>query len=129
MLNREKYAKEILDIVCDGDSVAIVNGKPVHCIDTTCYICEYNCSCDEEFKKWANSEYIEPSVDWSKVAIDTPILVRESKSDKWKNKYFAMYRDGRIYTWIGGATSWSVESIKNNTGFMTSWKYAKLTEE
>lgn len=129
MLNKEKYAKEILDVVCNGDTVAIVNGKPVHCDDTKCYICDYDCLCGEGFRKWANSEYVEPPIDWSKVAVDTPILVRESKSDKWKNRYFAMYRGGRICTWIGGATSWSIEGTKNNIKSMTSWKYAKLAEE
>ena len=28
MLNKEKYAKEIAEIACDGYKVAIVHGKP-----------------------------------------------------------------------------------------------------
>lgn len=28
MTNREKYAKEILDIVCEGSDVAVKNGVP-----------------------------------------------------------------------------------------------------
>lgn len=32
MLNREKYAKEILDMACSGNSIAKVDGKitPLH---------------------------------------------------------------------------------------------------
>lgn len=111
--------------MCDGDSVAIVNRKPVRCIDTTCYICEYNCSCNEEFKKWANSEYVEPPVDWSKVTVDTPVLVRDDENDKWLKRYFATYKNNCVYVWTYGATSWST----NNEKDMWNWKYAKLAEE
>lgn len=31
MLNREKYAKEILDIVCDRDGIAVTDGKLRSC--------------------------------------------------------------------------------------------------
>ncbi len=31
MLNREKYAKEILDIACKGDKIAVRNGKMTSC--------------------------------------------------------------------------------------------------
>ncbi len=27
MLNREKYAKEIIEIACNGGNIAVVNGK------------------------------------------------------------------------------------------------------
>lgn len=125
MLNKEKYAKEILDVVCNGDTVAIVNGKPVHCNDTKCYICDYDCLYGKGFRKWANSEYVEPPVDWSKIPVDTPVLVKNVENYKWENRYFAIYKDNRVYTWSGGSTSWSVDSIKS----ITSWKYAKLAEE
>ena len=125
MLNREKYAKEILDIVCDGDSVAIVNRKPVRCIDTACYICEYNYSCDKEFKKWANSEYVEPPVVWSKVAVDTPVLVRDDKKDRWRKRYFAKYENKHVYVWANGSTSWSTDYKKD----IKCWQYTKLAKE
>lgn len=61
-------------------------------------------------------------VDWSKVAVDTPILVRDSNESRWGKRYFALFEDGLIYAWESGATSWSVE----NHGRVVPWKYAKL---
>ena len=62
-------------------------------------------------------------VDWSKVKVDTPILVRDFENQDWKKRYFAFFEDELIYTWGGGATSWSV---KNKDAI--PWKYAKLAE-
>ncbi len=62
-------------------------------------------------------------VDWSKVEVDTPILVRDSNESRWGKRYFALFEDGLIYAWESGATSWSVE----NHGRVVPWKYAKLT--
>ena len=63
-------------------------------------------------------------VDWSKVAVDTPILVRNIKEQEWGKRYFAFFKDGKVYTWIGGATSWSADGDKD----VLKWEYAKLAE-
>lgn len=62
-------------------------------------------------------------VDWSKVPVDTPVLVRDFENQDWKKRYFAFFDDELIYTWDGGATSWSA---KNKDAI--PWKYAKLAE-
>nr|DAU30621.1 MAG TPA: hypothetical protein [Caudoviricetes sp.] len=62
-------------------------------------------------------------VDWSKVKVDTPVLVRDFENQDWKKRYFAFFDDELIYTWDCGATSWSV---KNKDAI--PWKYAKLAE-
>ena len=128
MTNKEKYGKEILDIACTGDHVAmrksdnvIVGCRKLECLD--CAFNTHGKDCNDAIEKWANSEYIEPPVDWSKVAVDTPIFVRDSKGSVWRNRYFAKYENGKVYTWLGGATSWSVDS-----GEVTDWKFAKLAE-
>ena len=84
MTNKEKYGKEILDIACTGDHVAmrksdnvIVGCRKLECLD--CAFNTHGKGCDDAIEKWANSEYVEPPVDWSKVAVDTPILVRDSE--------------------------------------------------
>lgn len=51
-------------------------------------------------------------VDWSKVPVDTPILVRDLKAQDWGKRYFAFFKDGKVYAWTGGATSWSAEDDK-----------------
>ena len=127
MLNREKFAKEILDIACNGDGFGLCDGKLVACGDIVCTKCEFNSvsySCNERTREWANSEYVEPPVDWSKIPVDTPILVRDSKNASWEKKYFSEYRNGTVYAWADGATSWSVEKPE----YVYDWKYAKLAE-
>ena len=128
MLNREKFATEILDITCKGNKIAICNGKLTACIDTHCINCDFKCpsDCNEKTLKWANGEYIEQPVDWSKVPIDTPVLVRDYEDSEWTCAYFAGQDDEcGIRTWVFGATSWSVAKCPHRT---VKWKYAKLAE-
>ena len=76
---------------------------------------------------WLMEEYEEPKepeVDWSKVAVDTPILVRRSDNEEWAKRYFAGYGDGYIYAWSDGCTSWTAY----NNSDVTEWEYAKLAE-
>lgn len=63
-------------------------------------------------------------VDWNKVKVDTPILVRDFEGAKWEKRYFAFFKNGRVNTWCGGTTSWSSENI---TGTI-SWRHAKVVE-
>lgn len=126
MLNREKYAEEILNIACKGDKIAICNGKLTACDDTHCINCDFRrpSECQEKMLKWANSEYVEPQVDWSRVPVDTPILVRHSESCVWDRRYFAKYKNGLVYAWKQGTTSWSA----GDQAYVCDWKYAKLAE-
>ena len=64
----------------------------------------------------------DPEVDWNEVKIDTPIMVRDSENGDWFKRYFAEYKNGKIYTWDNGHTSWE-------TSRMIEWKYAKLVED
>lgn len=130
MTNRELYEKEILEIACDGSCIAVVDGKPVPCRGLRCKDCDFydrDNDCQFCVKEWCEAEYVEPPVDWSKVAVDTPILVRDKEDDKWLKLYFAKFENERVFTWCGGATSWS---NSDNTFIckVNSWKYAKLAE-
>lgn len=60
-------------------------------------------------------------VDWSKVKVDTPIIVRNDGC-VWVRRYFAEYKNGKVRTYFNGATSWSSD------GRMGSWDCAKLAE-
>lgn len=42
MLNKEKYAKEILDIVCSGNDLGKQNGHLCPCANIKCSDCEFN---------------------------------------------------------------------------------------
>ena len=123
MTNKEKYADKIIDIAVRS-KLALKDGKPVPCVSMKCSECGFfsvDYSCRHNVCKWLDSEYVEPPVDWSKVAVDTPILVRDSEKESWKKRYFARYDNGIVYAWGGGTTSWSAERS-------TYWKMAKLAE-
>lgn len=68
MKNEEKYSKEIVDIACNGDSIAVVRstGELVPCCETSCRECIFydrtNPYCRDRIRTWANSEYIERPV-------------------------------------------------------------------
>lgn len=63
-------------------------------------------------------------VDWSKVKVDTPILVSDTKDGKWVKRYFAFLKDGKVSAWVSGATSWSADGNED----VLKWEYAKLAE-
>lgn len=62
----------------------------------------------------------EPKVDWSKVEVDTKVLIREHPDDNWMPAYFAEYKDRKVYTFINGRTSFTANSK------VRSLEYAKL---
>lgn len=120
MKNYEKYADEIKNFDCNNDFcdgfVKPYILKSSTCVGTSCVACQLKQAV------WLLEEYEEPEVDWNNIAVDTPILVRESKDREWKRRYFAKYKDGIIFAWVGGDTSWTA------LGDTTKWKYAKLAE-
>lgn len=126
MTNREKFAEQILDIACSNDVIAVDKAtlEPIACGKLGCRDCLFNVSnamsCGDKRIKWANSEYVEPSADWSKVAVDTPILVNTSNGHRWVKRYFAKYENGSVFAWNNGATSWSSD------GHATAWELAKF---
>ena len=81
----------------------------------------YCSDCAKRQLLWFLKEYEEPEVDWSKVEVDTPIMVRDSENTEWVKKHFAKVEDGIVYAWNNGETSWTTEG-------MVDWKYAKLAE-
>lgn len=119
MKNYEKYADKIRgyddkDFCKDFVKPHILKSRG--CTNTSCDQCKMLQTI------WLLEEYKEPEVDWSKVEVDTPILVRDYESQEWEARHFAKYKDGVIYTWDGGSTSWT------SKGNVTEWKYAKLAE-
>ena len=62
-------------------------------------------------------------VDWSKVKVDTPVLVSNDNKE-WIKRYFARYEDGNVYCWLSGKTSWTA-TCELSIGH---WDYTKLAE-
>lgn len=62
-------------------------------------------------------------VDWKNVPVDTKIIVSHSPNSPDYYRYFAEYKDGKVYAWDYGATSWSSDVKSKNW-----WEHAKLVE-
>lgn len=121
MKNYEKYAKEIKN--CDG--VNFCNNFVIPVIRKGCE-CLSSCEqCRMLQNIWLMEDYEEPEIDWSKVKVDTPILVRNFEDGEWVKRYFAKYENGVVYAWNSGCTSWTTHRM---TACMTPWNYAKLAE-
>ena len=129
MLNKEKYAKEILDIACSGSSIGMRNGVLCACNSIgDCIYCDFygnKTICGIAIKDWANSEYKEREIDWSKVPVDTPIYVWDNcDNGSTYKRYFAGYDkiNNMIIAFDNGGTSWSSSAIT------TKWDNAKIKE-
>ena len=125
MKNYEKYADEIKrysdsQVLCDKIKIPFI----LEPIGKSCAR-DIDCdTCQILTMLWLLEEYEEPKepeIDWSKVEVDTPILVKDGEDGKWIRRYFAKYENGVVYAWNGGCTSWSED-------VMTGWEHAKLAE-
>ena len=118
MKNYEKYADEIREF--DGTSFCNQSVIPHILKSVNCF--ELDCTrCRMLQVMWMLEEYKEPETDWSKVKVDTPILVRQTKDGEWLRRHFAKYEGGIVYTWKDSHTSWTEDC-------MTGWDYGKLAE-
>lgn len=127
MTNKEYYKEQIFEIACQGDSIAFDNriNKIVDCNGLDCECCKFSqgsCDCITTMSKWLEEEYKEPPVDWTKVKVDTKILVTNFLEDEWYKRYFAKYENGKVYAFNEGSTSWSADTT-------IRWDYAKLWED
>ena len=67
----------------------------------------------------------EEVIDWSKVPVDTKLLVSRNGED-WYRRYFAKYENDKVYCFDSGATSFSVQDDNLD---ISPWEYVKLYEE
>ena len=120
MKNYEKYADEIRKYDAISFCSDFIKPNILKTEDCGGVACD---KCHMLQMIWLMEDYEEPETDWSKVEVDTPILVRNDDyaTTSWLRRYFAEYDDGVVYTWNCGCTSWS-ETV------MSPWKYAKLAE-
>lgn len=128
MTNREKYAEQIIDMALDSIEIAVdKEGKLCDCNAILCSDCAWigKSGCRERLKEWSKQEYVEPTVDWLKVHVDTKILVRDSEDGRWEKRHFARYKNNIVFAWDRGCTSYSADGYHN----VSTWKYAKLAEE
>lgn len=95
MKNKEKFAKEIVEIACDRGSVAVSKaiGEPVYCNEINCRDCLLsNKGCSNALRRWAESEYIEKPVISKKDRAFLDYLVEDFK-------YMARDKNNSLYAY------------------------------
>lgn len=95
MKNKEKYAKEIMDIACGGGSIAVIkkSGHIAPCDNIECNLCLFHDSdCKKKIIEWAESEYIKKPVISKR---DRVFLEYIKNSAKWMTRDC----DGKLWLW------------------------------
>lgn len=117
MKNKEKYAKEIIEIACDCCTLAVNKntGKPEKCSALDCDKClltraDGSCNAYKKAREWAESEYIE-----------NPVISKRDRAfleylDK-QYKYITRDNDTWLYVYSEkpskGYSFWRIDSGKN----------------
>lgn len=130
MTNYEHY-KDDIDKIWEAGCFATITLDGVRkCDNTPCSDCLFDGQrkCGIVMQQWLVSEYKESTkedddIDWSKVPVDTPILVKLHRDSDWTPRYLAKYKNGKIYTFFKGETSWS-----NSYDLLVQWDCAKLVK-
>lgn len=126
MTNYEHYKEQIEKITRLGFTFALNKDTEeiVACPSFSCNNCIFKVKffngCAKEKLEWADNEYIEPEIDWLKVAVNTQVLVSDYNKN-WYRRHFAKYENGLVCAWDAGKTSYT-------TDVTTYWEYAKLAE-
>ena len=118
MKNYEKYADEIREY--DGDDFCCSFIRPHilkadNCSDMPCSRCQMLQTL------WLLEDCEESEIDWNKVKVDTPLLVRNYINGEWSKRYFAKYKNGKVFAWSDGRSSWNETDVR-------AWDCAKLAE-
>lgn len=108
MKNKEKFAKEIVEIACDRGSVAVSKaiGEPVYCNEINCRDCLLNNNgCSNALRRWAESEYIERPQDMDKEMVDAAMEDERAaqpefprlKNNEQRKEFLSKYRDWPVW--------------------------------
>lgn len=96
MKNKEKYAKEIMEVACSGGSIAVTkeSERIVKCGSIACSKCLFAPpNCVKEIKEWAEQEYIEK-----------PVISKRDRAFldyiNANGHYIARDMDGGLYVYI-----------------------------
>ena len=130
MTNWDKYKDELMKLEVCGLKFAIKakTGEVSDCISLKCRECLFDDDCQAKNRKaWLDEEYTEPKgseIDWSKVPVDTPILVWNKDGERKMRRHFSRAANGMIYAWNDGKTAYTSEKdVMFNT---RPWLHAEI---
>lgn len=120
--------REIIDLYAAAQvpwGIDTVSGEITPCskILACASLCEFakGEDCGLKRMEWLSDEYID--IDWSKVDVDTLILVSNDRI-VWSHRYFAGEFFGRLYTF-----PFDNKSDNERQMNLIEWKFGKLIEE
>lgn len=127
MKNREKFAKEILDIACKGSRIAIKHDCVIPCV---CSKIEYSdCQfdfyddCEEGIEKWCESEYVEKHTITSREKMFLDLILT-----KWK--YIARDEDDVLYVFDSLPSKkhdgWNVENRSSDYSYISKKQFGDI---
>lgn len=131
MKNKEKYSKNIVELACDGNDIAVDKrtGKVDSCLCIPCRECLFNDSkdCDKGRREWAELEYVKPFVISKSDRMFLDYIKEEYKCiARDKNGELFLYRltpykEEGLLNWIG--RNCSCLHLKYNVDFpMVKWE-------
>ena len=115
MKNKEKFAKEIIEVACSGYRFGLIKRKNeiAPCNYTSCHNCVFDgkMDCSETKREWAESEYIEKLV----ISKGDRVFLNYLKG----YKYIAKDKNGDLYAYTSiptkVSTYWENADYKNLT--------------
>ena len=132
MKNKEKYAKEIVEVAIKNGFVSVdkQSGKILFCLEAECEKCLFFCRntnpfiCRGMFSSWANSEYKEPTsceeiLEWGNTECEESKRFTEREKAFLKLfpvfQYIAKDKNGAVFAYVS-------KPKKGDTGwFSTDW--------
>lgn len=136
MTNKEKYAKEIVDLACNESDIAVskATGNPIDCNIIKCDCCVFHKggtytddTCRGALREWAESEYIEKPVISKKdkafleyVKEEYKCIARDRNGELFLYR-LTPYKEEGLLNWIG--RNCSCLHLKYNVDFpMVKWE-------
>lgn len=132
MLNKEKYAKEIVEIAVNNGTIALKDNKPISCIKIKCIDCEQNvpgCGCSmKKLTEWANSEYKKSILDEVEKEYLSAVIKPFRKKVKHivKINLFSSPEEQFIRIVIGNLDFINLPNFNKNTGMYKGMEADKL---
>lgn len=124
MTNYESVEPDkVKDIFAESFAVNKETGEVLKCFKLPCRLCLFRGNgCGDARRKWLDQPASDPEkdIDWSKVPVDTPVLVSDTEGYSYK-RYFSGIKNGLFSAYADGRTSWS-----STTGNICYWHHCKL---
>jgi hypothetical protein len=97
----------------DGDDICKIYDKKYRFLD------HMFSGIEREIPIWER----EQEIDWTKVTVDTKLLVYEGNGGKWVKRHFAKYEKNKVYCYNHGLTSFTCDYHDTE---ISPWSRAKL---